>query len=116
MKMEDYLRYYYATLSAVDDSVGRIMAYLKKQGLEKDTLVVFTSDNGYQIGEHGLIDKRTAYEPSVKVPMIMVAPGTVPAGVVNPSRAPAAIRRAKRLAADHRQGHGQGLEGARLRL
>jgi arylsulfatase A-like enzyme len=86
MKMEDYLRYYYATLSAVDDSVGRIMAYLKKQGLEKDTLVVFTSDNGYQIGEHGLIDKRTAYEPSVKVPMIMVAPGTVPAGVVNPGR------------------------------
>jgi len=86
MKMTEYLRYYYATLSAVDDSVGRIMAYLKKNHLEKDTLVVFTSDNGFQIGEHGLIDKRTAYEPSVRVPMIMVEPGTVPAGVVNTGR------------------------------
>ena len=86
MKMNDYLRYYYATLSAVDDSVGRIMAYLKKAGLEKDTLVVFTSDNGYQIGEHGLIDKRTAYQPSVRVPMVMYQPGTVPAGVTNPGR------------------------------
>ncbi|WP_230461199.1 sulfatase family protein [Sphingobium sp. CAP-1] len=86
MKMTDYLRYYYATLSAVDDSVGRVMSYLKKHGLEKDTLVVFTSDNGYQTGDHGLIDKRTAYEPSVKVPMIMYEPGTVPAGVVNSGR------------------------------
>ena len=86
MKMSDYLRYYYATLSAVDDSVGRIMAYLKKSGLEKDTLVVFTSDNGFQIGEHGLIDKRTAYQPSVRVPLIVYEPGTVPAGKTNPGR------------------------------
>lgn len=84
MKMSEYLRYYYSTLSAVDDSVGRILTYLKKNGLEKDTLVVFTSDNGFQIGEHGLIDKRTAYEPSVRVPMIMYQPGTVPARQVNP--------------------------------
>ena len=86
MKMTEYLRYYYSTLSAVDDSVGRIMAYLKKRGLEKDTLVVFTADNGFQIGEHGLIDKRTAYEPSVRVPMVMYEPGTVPAGKVNPGQ------------------------------
>ncbi|WP_411974032.1 sulfatase [Sphingobium sp. 3R8] len=83
MKMTDYLKYYYGTLSAVDDSVGRIMAWLKKAGLEKDTLVIFTSDNGFQVGEHGLIDKRNAYEPSVKVPLVMYEPGTVPAGVVN---------------------------------
>lgn len=80
MPMGEYLRYYYATLSAVDDSLGRLFAYLKKNHLEKDTLVVFTSDNGYQIGEHGLIDKRTAYEPSVKVPMVIWEPGTVSAG------------------------------------
>ena len=86
MKMTEYLRYYYSTLSAVDDSVGRVMAYLKKHGLEKDTLVVFTADNGFQIGEHGLIDKRTAYEPSVRVPMVMYEPGTVPAGKVNPGQ------------------------------
>ncbi|MBC2665404.1 sulfatase [Novosphingobium flavum] len=83
MKMTEYLRYYYATLSAVDDSVGRIMAWLKKNNMEKDTLVVFTADNGFQIGDHGLIDKRTAYEPSVRVPMVMYEPGTVPAGTVN---------------------------------
>lgn len=86
MKMSEYLRYYYATLSAVDDSVGRLLAYVKKAHLEKDTLIVFTSDNGFQIGEHGLIDKRNAYEPSVRVPMVMYEPGTVPAGVTNPGR------------------------------
>jgi len=85
-KMTDYLKDYYATLSSVDDGVGRIMDYLRKNGLEKDTLVIFTADNGYQIGDHGLIDKRTAYEPSVRVPMVMYEPGTVPAGVVNTGR------------------------------
>lgn len=83
MPMTEYLKYYYGTLSAVDDSVGRIMQYLKKAGIEKDTLVVFTSDNGFQIGEHGLIDKRNAYESSVRVPLVMYAPGAIPAGVVN---------------------------------
>lgn len=83
MPMGEYLRYYYATLSGVDDSLGRIFAYLRKNHLEKDTLVVFTSDNGYQIGEHGLIDKRNAYQASVRVPLLVWEPGTVPAGVVN---------------------------------
>ncbi|HWU01354.1 MAG TPA: sulfatase [Novosphingobium sp.] len=86
MKMTDYLKYYYGTLSAVDDSLGRIFAYLKANHLEKDTLVVFTSDNGFQIGDHGLIDKRTAYEASVRVPLVMWEPGTVPAGAVNTGR------------------------------
>jgi arylsulfatase A-like enzyme len=84
--MADYLRQYYATLSAVDDSVGRILDYLKKNGLEKDTLVVFTSDNGYMIGDHGLIDKRAAYEASVRVPLVVYGPGFVPAGRTNPAR------------------------------
>jgi len=79
MTMPEYLKYYFGTLSAVDDSVGRIFAYLKKNHLEKDTLVVFTSDNGFQIGDHGLIDKRTAYESSVRVPLVVWEPGTVPA-------------------------------------
>ncbi|WP_430443688.1 sulfatase family protein [Sphingorhabdus contaminans] len=83
MSMSEYLRYYYATLSAVDDSLGRLFAYLRQHRLDKDTLVVFTSDNGYQIGEHGLIDKRTAYEPSVRVPLLVWEPGSVPAGVTN---------------------------------
>lgn len=86
MKMTEYLKYYFATLSAVDDSLGRILAYLRKHHLEKDTLVVFTSDNGFQIGDHGLIDKRTAYEASVRVPLVMWEPGTVPGGTVNSGR------------------------------
>jgi arylsulfatase A-like enzyme len=86
MKMSEYLRYYYSTLSAVDDSVGRIMQWLRENGLERDTLVVFTSDNGYMTGDHGLIDKRAAYEPSVRVPMVMYQPGTIPAGGINPGR------------------------------
>ncbi|MBM0104907.1 sulfatase [Steroidobacter sp. S1-65] len=86
MKMTEYLRYYYSTLSAVDDSVGRLLAWLKKNRLERDTLVVFTADNGFLIGEHGLIDKRNAYQPSVRVPMVMYRPGTVPAGVTNEGR------------------------------
>lgn len=86
VEMKDYLRYYYGTLSAVDDSLGRIMDYLRKNGLDKDTLVVFTSDNGYQIGDHGLIDKRTAYQASVRVPLVVWEPGTVSAGATNEGR------------------------------
>ncbi|HUD31023.1 MAG TPA: sulfatase [Novosphingobium sp.] len=84
--MTEYLKYYYGTLSAIDDSLGRIMAYLHKHHLEKDTLVVFTSDNGYMIGEHGLIDKRNAYEASIRVPLLVWEPGTIPAGKVNSGR------------------------------
>ena len=83
-KMTDYLKNYYATLSGVDDSVGRVLDYLKKNHLEKDTMVVFMADNGYMIGDHGLIDKRNAYEASVRVPLVVYAPGMVPAGVTNP--------------------------------
>ncbi|MCW2393773.1 MULTISPECIES: sulfatase [unclassified Sphingobium] len=83
--MVEQVRDYYRTLSPVDESLGRIMAYLKKNGLDKNTMVVFYSDNGFLIGEHGLIDKRNAYEPSVRVPMIVWAPGTLPKGATNPA-------------------------------
>lgn len=78
--MEGYRRAYAETLSAVDESVGEIMAYLRKAGLEKNTIVIFTSDNGFMFGEHGLIDKRNAYEESIRVPLIAYAPGLFPAG------------------------------------
>ena len=86
LKMTEYLKSYYATLSAVDDGVGRLLDYLKASDLEKDTMVVFTSDNGFLIGDHGLIDKRNAYEGSIRIPMVVYAPGLVPAGVTNPGR------------------------------
>jgi arylsulfatase A-like enzyme len=84
--LTDYVREYYRALSPVDDSVGRVLAYLRKHRLEENTLVVFYSDNGFLFGDHGLIDKRNAYEPSVRVPMIAYAPKLLPGGVVNPAR------------------------------
>jgi arylsulfatase A-like enzyme len=80
------VRQYYRTLSPVDDSLGRILAYLKTSGLDRNTLVVFYSDNGFLIGDHGLVDKRNAYEPSVRVPMLMYAPGLLPRGATNSAR------------------------------
>ena len=65
---------YAETMRAVDDSVGRIVGALEQQGLLEQTLLVFTSDNGFQFGEHGLIDKRTMYEASIRVPLIVLAP------------------------------------------
>ncbi len=82
-RMTDYLKDYYATLSAVDESLGRLVAYLRENNLVESTLVVFYSDNGYLIGDHGLIDKRNAYQGSVRVPLIMSAPGLLPEGMSN---------------------------------
>jgi arylsulfatase A-like enzyme len=84
--LAEYMREYYRTLSPVDDSLGRILTYLRKHKLENNTLIVFYSDNGFLFGEHGLIDKRNAYEPSVRVPMVAYAPGLLPKGTVNPVR------------------------------
>jgi len=84
--LREYVRQYYRTLSPVDDSLGRILAYLREANLDKNTLIVFYSDNGFLLGDHGLIDKRNAYEPSVRVPLVMYAPSLLPEGVTNPTR------------------------------
>lgn len=80
-------RRYCETLLAVDDSVGRVLDHLKATGRLDDTLVLYAGDNGFAWGEHGLIDKRTAYEESMRVPLIahgpgLFAPGSVPREVV----------------------------------
>ena len=72
--LEQFTLDYAETLKAVDDSVGRIVAKLNARGLLDSTLLVFTSDNGFQFGEHGLIDKRTMYEASIRVPLIVHCP------------------------------------------
>jgi N-acetylglucosamine-6-sulfatase len=74
VEFDDFTRRYAETLRSVDDSVGRIVATLDELGLLKSTLLVFTSDNGFQFGEHGLIDKRTMYEASIRVPLIAHCP------------------------------------------
>ncbi|MGK0257025.1 MAG: arylsulfatase A-like enzyme [Candidatus Azotimanducaceae bacterium] len=86
LSLQEYLKRYYATLTAVDDSMGRIFAWLKESGELENTVVVFFSDNGFLFGEHGLIDKRNAYEPSVRVPMLVHGAGRIPVGQVVESR------------------------------
>ncbi len=76
--MGTFTRDYAEALRAVDDSTGRLLEALGRLGLDQRTVVVFTSDNGFQFGEHGLIDKRTAYEASIRVPLIVRVPGTEP--------------------------------------
>jgi N-acetylglucosamine-6-sulfatase len=80
LDVEHYYQRYCETLLAVDDSVGRVLAELKARGQLEDTLVVYMGDNGFGFGEHGLIDKRTAYEWSMRVPLIVQCPAVIPAG------------------------------------
>ncbi len=82
-----FVRTYLATLLSVDESVGRIYDTLRTQGQLDQTLVVFTSDNGFVLGEHGRVDKRTAYAESLRIPLVvryppLARPGTVISNMV----------------------------------
>jgi arylsulfatase A-like enzyme len=79
-KFQRYMEDYLACIQSVDDQVGRLMDYLKEHGLDKNTLVVYTSDQGFYMGEHGWFDKRFMYEESERTPLIMRLPGVIPAG------------------------------------
>ena len=70
----DLVDTYCETLMGVDESIGAVMDYLKSEGLDKSTLVIYMGDNGFSFGEHGLIDKRHFYEESVKVPFLVYCP------------------------------------------
>jgi N-acetylglucosamine-6-sulfatase len=84
LDVEDYYKRYCETLLAVDDSVGRVLDLLRDKGLLDSTLVIFMGDNGFLFGEHGLIDKRNAYEESIRVPLVMQCPDLFKGGrVVN---------------------------------
>ena len=77
---EVYYRRYCETLLAVDDGVGALTAFLDEQGIGDNTIFVYMGDNGFQFGDHGLIDKRTAYEASARVPLLVRAPGKIEPG------------------------------------
>ena len=77
-----YKKQYDRTISAVDDSIGRIRRWLAANGLARNTIVMLMGDNGFLFGEHGLIDKRNAYEESMRVPLIASGPGFVRGAVV----------------------------------
>jgi N-acetylglucosamine-6-sulfatase len=74
---DTFYRRYAETLLALDESVGRVLEFLDRSGLARNTLVIYMGDNGFLLGEHGLIDKRNAYEESMRVPMLAYAPGWI---------------------------------------
>ena len=76
---------YYRVLMSVDENVGRVLDYLDRNGLADNTIVVYTSDNGFFLGEHGLYDKRLMYEPSIRVPTAIRYPARIKAGMVDRS-------------------------------
>ena len=82
-KYQCYMRDYLAVASAVDDSVGEILAYLKEAGLDENTLVIYSSDQGFYLGEHGWFDKRFMYEESYKTAFLARWKGQIAAGSVN---------------------------------
>jgi N-acetylglucosamine-6-sulfatase len=82
LDVAEYFQRYAETLRGVDDSIGRVLDHLAAEGLLDATLVIYMGDNGFAFGEHGLIDKRTAYEESMRVPMIMQCPELFPGGRV----------------------------------
>jgi len=74
-KFNRYLEDYLKCIASVDDNVGRLLDYLDQTGLSKNTIVVYTSDQGFYLGEHGWFDKRFMYEESLRMPLVMKLPG-----------------------------------------
>jgi arylsulfatase A-like enzyme len=72
---ENMVHAYWGTVLSVDDSVGRLVDYLKQSGQLDNTIVVFMGDNGLLEGEHGMVDKRTMHEPSIRIPLVARGPG-----------------------------------------
>ena len=82
-KYQRYMQDYLATISSVDDNVGRLLDYLEESGLAENTIVVYTSDQGFYLGEHGWFDKRFMYSESFKTPLLVRWPGTIEPGTIN---------------------------------
>ncbi|QDV43835.1 Choline-sulfatase [Stieleria neptunia] len=80
--VEGFYKRYCEALSSVDDSIGAVVGQLKEMGIYEETLVIYMGDNGFMFGEHGLFDKRVAYETSSRVPMLMQCPEIIEGGSV----------------------------------
>ncbi|MFK7936554.1 MAG: sulfatase, partial [Saprospiraceae bacterium] len=81
-KYQRYMQDYLGCISSVDDNVGRVLDYLDESGLAENTIVVYTSDQGFYLGEHGWYDKRFIYDESFKTPLLVRWPNHVKAGSV----------------------------------
>ena len=82
-KYQRYMKDYLRCIASVDDNIGRILEYLDETGLAENTVIIYSSDQGFYLGEHGWFDKRWMYEESLHMPFVARWPGVIPAGSVN---------------------------------
>ena len=82
-RYQRYMQDYLGCIAAVDEGVGRVLDYLDRSGLRENTVVVYTSDQGFYLGEHGWFDKRFIYDESFKTPLLVRWPGVITPGTVN---------------------------------
>ena len=82
-KYQQYMKDYCAVVHGVDENVGRLFEYLEAEGLMDNTVIIYTSDQGFFLGEHGWFDKRFMYEECERTPMLVRYPAEIPAGSVN---------------------------------
>lgn len=80
-KGQRYLQDYLATVASVDEGVGRILDYLEETGLDENTIIVYTTDQGFYLGEKGFFDKRFMYEESLAMPLMIQYPKEITAGI-----------------------------------
>jgi len=110
-KYQRYVQDYLATVQSVDDSVGRVLASLDKSGLARETIVVYTSDQGFFLGDHGLFDKRFMYDESIRMPFLVRWPSRIKPGTksealaLNIDFAPTFLEAAGLPASAEMQGH-----------
>ncbi len=82
-KYQRYIKDYLRCIASIDDSVGRLLDYLDEEGLTEDTIVIYTSDQGFFLGDHGWYDKRFMYEESLRMPFLIRYPRVIAPGSVN---------------------------------
>ncbi len=82
-KYQRYIKDYLRCIASVDENIGRMLAYLDDSGLAKNTVVIYCSDQGFYLGEHGWFDKRWMYEESLRTPFLVRWPGVVKSGSTN---------------------------------
>ncbi|MEN8125066.1 MAG: sulfatase [Bacteroidota bacterium] len=82
-KYQRYMQDYLGCISSVDDNVGKVLDYLDESGLAKNTIVIYTSDQGFYLGEHGWFDKRFIYDESFKTPLMIRWPNEITPGTTN---------------------------------
>ncbi|GMQ94612.1 MAG: sulfatase [Acidimicrobiia bacterium] len=81
-RYQDFIKDYLRCIASIDDNVGRILDYLEENGLAENTIIVYTSDQGFFLGDHGWFDKRFMYEESLTMPLLIRYPGRIAAGTV----------------------------------